>query len=864
VIVGISGLRWSQVTPAAAPALWRLAASGSAGDLVGYAEHPVACPADGWLTLNSGARAAAPRPLPGGRCEALPPVVQEGAGARVPAMPQLIAYNAQFHENPDWGLLGRLASCSTAVGPGAALALAAPDGAVSGYVRSPAEMSAGTLARCPLTLIDLGQIPYTERMFPSVTDHILSHIVAELPPDTLLLVTAPGGSAAGGRPHLLTTVVNGPGYARGLLTAASTRRPGIVTLTDLTPTVARWLGRAVPGYLAGSVAVRGDRGPLAAAVRELTARDTAEQVWMSTHAWFFACYAALDALLLGVPAVMFWGAGERNRRRRAAGMRVAGVISGAVPVGTFLAGLGPWLEQSRPSVWLYGMSAGWTAVLAGLAFALTRRWRDPLAPAGAICLLTLGVLGADVMTGSRLQLETPFGLSLLEAGRYYGIGNNALGVYCVAALAGAAWLGAAALRWFPGRRRPAVLLAGAVGVFAVMASGWPGFGAKVGGTIAMVPCFALLLLALGGKAVRWRHAVPATASGLVLVTVLALLSYLVPAAGVSDIGAFFGNLLHGHGGAVLERKASSNLGTLTVSALSPLVPCAVVLAGLALWRPLWFRLRTLPLAFGSSPLLRVTAWLSWLVLVIGWLADDSGVIVPAAAMPFAVPLVAGMAASVYNAPTGYRGSTFAGSSVAGQPVSLYFWSRQAGVAVPAFAAYSRSRSAHTFARAAEGDRPGVRARGRPGDLGVQPPVGRRLLLPAAGDRPASGVPREGRVLRAEEPRRAAVRGLPEVHQPAADGPRRRPVRVRDAGRGGGNPAARRPVRLLPGGDPVAGRQAVPGTFGDRVPDVAVRGAGAAGRDARHQEDAAAGLVAAAADADRDPDREADGVRAPRG
>ena len=39
-------------------------------------------------------------------------------------------------------------------------------------------------------------------------------------------------------------------------------------------------------------------------------------------------------------------------------------------------------------------------------------------------------------------------------------------------------------------------------------------------------------------------------------------------------------------------------------------------------------------------------WLTWLVLVIGWFADDSGVIVPAAALPFVVPLTIGMAASV--------------------------------------------------------------------------------------------------------------------------------------------------------------------------------------------------------------------------
>ena len=37
---------------------------------------------------------------------------------------------------------------------------------------------------------------------------------------------------------------------------------------------------------------------------------------------------------------------------------------------------------------------------------------------------TLAVLGLDVMTGSRLQLDTPFGLSMIQSGRYYGIGGR--------------------------------------------------------------------------------------------------------------------------------------------------------------------------------------------------------------------------------------------------------------------------------------------------------------------------------------------------------------------------------------------------------------------------------------------------------
>jgi hypothetical protein len=666
VIVGVPGLRWDDVTAQGTPTLWRLTGDGSVGDLVDYDAQPFGCPAGGWLALNSGARAAAP-----GSCQSLPAVITTGNGARIPAMPQIVAYNRQFHQSPDWGLLASLAGCATAVGPGAALALAGPSGAVPAYLPAPSAITAGALAQCPLTVVDLTTLPPSpERSILTPLDHSLARITADLPQGTLLLITAPG-AAPGGRPHLLSVVVNGPGYAAGLLHATSTRQPGIVTITDLTTAVAGWFGRVVPSYVVGARITSGPRGSLTATVSSLTGRDTAEQVWMATHSWFFVIYALADVILLAVP-LLCWPGGDRRRRRlRARWWRTAGTFLAVVPVATFLANVVPWWSYSHPAACLYGIAVCWALVLGVVALGVTRGSRD--GPFGIICLFTLGVLGVDVMTGSRLQLEAPFGLSLLEAGRFYGIGNEALGVYCVSAVVGAAWLGMVALERWPGRRGIAVACASAVGLFAVVASGWPGFGAKVGGTIAMVPCFVILALALRGVRIGWRKAVPIALSGLAVFGVFALVSYLFPAAGVSDIGAFAGNLVHGQGGALLERKVSSNLGTLTVSVLSPLVPVAVVVTGLALWRPSWFRLAALGAALGAAfearPLLRVTAWLVWLVLVIGWLADDSGVIVPAAALPFVVPLMIGTCthlSSVDGEATGYLGSTFAGASVAGQ------------------------------------------------------------------------------------------------------------------------------------------------------------------------------------------------------
>ena len=211
---------------------------------------------------------------------------------------------------------------------------------------------------------------------------------------------------------------------------------------------------------------------------------------------------------------------------------MAGVFAAAVPVGTFLANLVPWWQFAHPAAWLYGMlgglDRGHRCGRAGRAVAA-----DPLGPFGVICLLTVLVLGMDVMTGSRLQLETPFGLSVLEAGRFYGIGNEALGIYGIsgAVRRGLAGPAGTAVGPPPAPREARRAHVAVVAVFAVFASGWPGFGGKVGGTIAMVPCFLLLAVAVAGIRLNWRRIVLVAVSGLALFAVFALINYLFPATG---------------------------------------------------------------------------------------------------------------------------------------------------------------------------------------------------------------------------------------------------------------------------------------------------------------------------------------------
>jgi hypothetical protein len=659
VLAGIGGLRWSDISASRTPALWRLAARGSVGSLVVSGISPRTCAADGWLTLNGAARAAVSQPGPG-PCPRLPAVVPQAAAAtraatprpaRVPAMPSLERFNTRFHYDPQWGLLATAGDgCATAVGPGAALALASRDGRVPAYLPGPSALSTASasravLGRCPLTVIDLGSLPASggtagavaRRAAARAADRRLAAIGAALPAGATLVVAAPGGPA----PQLQAIVVAGPRYRAGLLTTASTRHPGLVPLTDLTPAILHWRGKAVPAAVAGSALGRAGRASLPAARRDLAAQDTSARVYLSTRTAFFLVAGFGFAALFGLIFVLPWGRGDKRRTRRRAVARAAGLVAAAVPAGTFLASLLPWWTFSHPAAWLYGMAAAWALLIAAAALALSgsRCPRDPLAAAGLVAAVTVAVIGLDLITGSHLQVDTPFGISQLGivGGRFYGLGNNAVGSYGAAGVLCAAWVASAALRH--GSRRLALAAVAAVALFTVIAAGWPGFGAKVGGTIAIVPGFLLLAAAAGGMRITGRRAVAIGVSGLAVVIAFALVNYFVPVTGTSDIGGFVGHVLHGGGGSILRRKAGSSLGSVTASALGPVIPVLVVAFGVVLAWPARVRAWLLVRAYQQVPLLRAALGAMWLAGVLGWFAEDSGVIVPAAELPLVLPLV---------------------------------------------------------------------------------------------------------------------------------------------------------------------------------------------------------------------------------
>ena len=273
-------------------------------------------------------------------------------------------------------------------------------------------------------------------------------------------------------------------------------------------------------------------------------------------------------------------------------------------------------------------------VAALVALLASRVRRHPLAPVAAICAATAAVIVADLATGGRLQVASVLGNPPHTTYRFVGLGNVGFAVLAsTTLLAVGIHLDVPpddATPWSP---------AGAVlGVVAV-ADVAPWLGADVGGILTLLPVFALTFLALAGRRLRLRSLVLAAALAIGGLLVVLGLDLLRPSEAQTHLARFATDTLAGGDvGAAVGRRWSANTRMFTQSAWTWLVLPLTVAIGVAVARPGWAS-RQAPLARGT----RIAVLGALATGVLGWVLNDSGVVVTAMVLIF-VPAVVTTAA----------------------------------------------------------------------------------------------------------------------------------------------------------------------------------------------------------------------------
>lgn len=715
VLIGMTGVRWDDVTTLTTPALWSLSRSGAIGLNAARSITTTSCPADGWLTVSAGARAADLR-VPDRTCRTLREPVVDPAGA-VPGWADYTEAVGTQKYGAQLGLLGdTLADAGvpvTAIGSGAAIATAGSDGyPVGTYVHRPTTASGlsravrDALSTSQLVVVDAGVVrdagqatkgrtsdtadaseeqpdelfqpspddPSSAETFVEPTRAQQTQLVddrvgavldaAERAGATVLVVSL----ADSGRATLQLAAAVGPGpdgtdltFAEALLTSGSTRQPGLVQTVDVTPTVLDGLGldSSMPA-LAGAT-ITTTPGPAAASARVDQLLDIARKALQVTKVSgsYSAQLVLAQAALFVAAAVVLTRKGRSDRaplRPALRVLKVAALALAAAPVASFLTSMVPWWRSATPATAFWWTVGGWVAAITVLALAGPWR-RRPLGPAGVVAAVTVLVLVVDACTGSTLVIDSPMGAHRILAARFYGMSNQAFALLTAGGLLLAVAIADELLR--RGRRAAAVWSVALLGLVLVVVDGMPGLGSDFGGPPPLILAFSLLALQVAGRKVQWRTVAIICLAGAVAVGGAAWLDWLRPASERTHLGRFFATVLDGGLWDVVYRKIEVNLRVLTswrylVLAIGGVALTALVVTGphprrgdlLGKGSPM-AGLRT------AVPLLKPAVAAIGLALAVGFLINDSGIVVPATGIALAVPcLVAAAAQWRLGAPDG--------------------------------------------------------------------------------------------------------------------------------------------------------------------------------------------------------------------
>ncbi len=678
VVIGAGGLSWSDVSARATPALWSLLRDGATATLTVRSVHANTCPVDGWLTLSAGEQAGDVDAQDGGRpghggatkpaCRALS---DPFTGGVVPRWSQYLEAAAATGFDASLGLLGdQVAShggCIQAVGPGAALGAARGNGIVDRYQPYDESALAAALASCPATLIDVGVVrdpadadpldgfrPTTTRAQQvAALDARVAAVLKAAPSGTNVLLASLAD--AGVTERLRLVAMSGPRFGAGTLESTSTRQPGLVQLADLTPTILEHLGIPRPPSLGGSPLdfLPSDGNSEKSALDRLRPLLDYDQASHEVHSLvepFFYGFVLLQLALYLIAAVLWrreggnlsrHGSSSISQRRQL--LRITGrvaIVAATVPVSTFLANLLPWWRFSLPLVSVVASVAIFATAISLLA--LLGPWRRHLfGPLVVVCVVTMVVLAADVMTGSRLQLSSLLGLQPVIGGRFYGIGNVTFAVFATATLMLCTAVGNHFVQ--VQQRQVAAAAVAAIGLVAVIIDASPSWGSDLGGPPALLPGVILLVLTTLQIKLTWRRwlAIGGGIGGFLVL--LSLLDWLRPAESRSHLGRFVQTALNGGAWSIIARKLDQNMSLLLASPLSLLIPVVLVLLAYILAKPTSRAARPLRRSFGRVPLLRPGLIAVLVMWVIGFALNDTGTAIPAVGLTLAPPLVIAIA-----------------------------------------------------------------------------------------------------------------------------------------------------------------------------------------------------------------------------
>lgn len=393
---------------------------------------------------------------------------------------------------------------------------------------------------------------------------------------------------------LTPLTIRATAYDPGLLKSGTTQWAGLVANLDILPTLSRMASSEVAGKYAGRI-MESVAGADLSTLEHLHNRINMILVQQrGLIDWYLAIIS-----LGWIAACVLWFLGKRYWARQCL------FWVGSAPLVLLML---PFLPGVVWKPWSFAVLTG---VVGGIGLWLVKERRQIVNGYMVLAGVLWLALTLDQVTGWNLIRFSGLGYSAASGSRYYGIGNELMGVYLPAALISAGWIQSRMGKKWPGL---AIL---AVTVFIL---GWPKFGINFGGTLAAVIGFLCYGIWLFGINLRDRRIGILAGAGLAAALGVGLWDASRPPEVQTHVGMFFNLILDNNFkeiSLVILRKLAMNLKLLMNSPWT-----RIILLALGLWGLLAFSRRK-QRVLRSNPLV----WRGILVSgIAAALLNDSGVV----------------------------------------------------------------------------------------------------------------------------------------------------------------------------------------------------------------------------------------------
>ncbi|HAA89501.1 MAG: Alkaline-phosphatase-like protein [Thermoanaerobacterales bacterium 50_218] len=401
----------------------------------------------------------------------------------------------------------------------------------------------------------------------------------------------------------------GEGVEEGLLVTPTTRRPGLITLYDIAPSILNYLGTDIPEEMTGRPwVVQPFEDPLGFIEKvEAKAAFTSQN-----RSSVIKGYVVLHLLVL---ASLLWFLWFDIKKKGFFYPLLLGLM--AVPLAFLLMATFP-----PTRLWVYLLSS--LVVVAGLVWLATLFARNKdLDPLLILCLATVVVIVGDTLLGNPLQKFSILSYDAMIGARFYGIGNEYMGI-----LLGATLMGASIFAQRLSNSSLARFIAGIVFFFVITVLAAPQWGSNFGGTIAASVSFIYTFFRLARVRFSKKRLFLFSLSVLILAVGLLFWDYSRP----PELRSHFGQLIaavRATGWAtlsdVISRKVEMNLYLIRYTIWTKAFLGTLVALALLFYKPVGILHRVV----SNFPAVAVGLEGSIIAAFVALLVNDSGIVAAA-------------------------------------------------------------------------------------------------------------------------------------------------------------------------------------------------------------------------------------------